>query len=93
MEYWYRLTVQELNKTFAEVKIVYLERMPIKYDKLLEKQITFHVSKLLSLTDDNIKKKEEQEIDELVYKLYGLSYDEILIVDPQTPITRNEYEK
>ena len=24
--------------------------------------------------------------------LYGLTYDEILIVDPETPITREEYE-
>lgn len=37
--------------------------------------------------------KEEQEIDLVVYKLYGLTYDEVLIVDPQTPITREEYEK
>lgn len=35
----------------------------------------------------------EQQIDLLVYHLYGLTYDEILIVDPQTPITREEYEK
>ena len=36
---------------------------------------------------------EEYQIDRLVYRLYGLSYDEVLIVDPQTPITREEYEK
>ena len=35
---------------------------------------------------------EEQTIDKMVYKLYGLSYDEVLVVDPQTPITREEYE-
>ena len=28
----------------------------------------------------------------LVYLLYGLTYDEVLVVDPQTPITREEYE-
>ena len=28
----------------------------------------------------------------MVYHLYGLTYDEVLIVDPQTPITREEYE-
>lgn len=33
----------------------------------------------------------EQEIDRLVYELYGLTYDEVLIVDPETPITREEY--
>ena len=37
--------------------------------------------------------KEEKKIDLLVYKLYGLTYNEVLIVDPQTPITRDEYEK
>jgi hypothetical protein len=34
----------------------------------------------------------ENEIDRLVYKLYGLTFDEILIIDPQTSITREEYE-
>ena len=35
--------------------------------------------------------KEETAIDLLVYHLYGLTYDEVLIVDPETPITRDEY--
>lgn len=34
----------------------------------------------------------ENKIDFLVYHLYGLTYDEVLIVDPETPITREEYE-
>jgi adenine-specific DNA-methyltransferase len=37
--------------------------------------------------------KEEQEIDYLVYKLYGLTYDEVKVVDSGTPITKEEYEK
>ena len=36
--------------------------------------------------------KEENKIDNLVYHLYGLTYDEVLIVAPETPITREEYE-
>lgn len=36
---------------------------------------------------------EEQEIDCLVYHLYGLTYDEVLIVDPETSITEEEYNK
>ena len=35
----------------------------------------------------------EAEIDFFVYKLYGLSYDEVLVVDPETGITREEYER
>lgn len=34
----------------------------------------------------------ENEIDFMVYKLYGLTYDEVLVVDPETPITREQYE-
>lgn len=34
----------------------------------------------------------EDEIDFMVYKLYGLTYDEMLVVDPETPITREQYE-
>lgn len=34
----------------------------------------------------------EFEIDLLVYHLYGLNYDEVLIVDPETPITREKYD-
>ncbi len=35
---------------------------------------------------------EEAQIDNIVYHLYNLTYDEVLIVDPETPITREEYE-
>lgn len=34
----------------------------------------------------------ENQIDHIVYHLYKLEYDEVLIIDPQTPITREEYE-
>jgi len=33
----------------------------------------------------------DNELDHLVYKLYDLTYDEVLIVDPETPITREGY--
>ena len=44
-------------------------------------------------TDSNADtSSEEHQIDRLVYHLYGLTYDEVLIVDPQISITREEYE-
>ena len=45
------------------------------------------------VAEGNDKVKISNEIDFLVYHLYGLTYDEVLIVDPETPITREEYEK
>ena len=35
----------------------------------------------------------EQQIDLIVYHLYNLTYDEVLIIDPEIPISRDEYEK
>ena len=35
----------------------------------------------------------EQEIDRLVYHLYGLTYDEVLIIDPNPPFSRHDFEK
>ena len=33
------------------------------------------------------------EIDRIVYHLYGLTYDDVLIIDPTPPFTREEYEQ
>ena len=35
----------------------------------------------------------EKQIDLLIYKLYGLSYDEVLVVEPEIGITKEDYEK
>ena len=44
--------------------------------------------------DDNDKLEQiKREIDKTVYHLYHLTYDEILIIDPETSIKREEYEK
>jgi hypothetical protein len=34
----------------------------------------------------------ERQIDNIVYHLYGFTYDDILAIDPETSIIRNEYE-
>ncbi|MBO7579814.1 MAG: N-6 DNA methylase [Prevotella sp.] len=34
----------------------------------------------------------ESEIDRLVYQLYGLTYDEVLIIDPNPPFSQEEYD-
>ena len=59
------------------------------------KRIEYLVSRILVIKQENPLSDttiDEQEIDLLVYKLYDLTYDEVLIVDPQTSITREQYE-
>lgn len=48
----------------------------------------------LKINDDPIGEvnKFEKEIDNIVYHIYEFTYDEILIVDPETPITKEEYD-
>ena len=53
-------------------------------DKILFEKSKDHDSDVSSL---------ESEIDFLVYHLYSLSYDEVLIIDPTPPFTREEYER
>ena len=36
---------------------------------------------------------QEQKIDRIVYHLYGLTYDEVLIVDPNPPFNRHDFEQ
>lgn len=53
------------------------------------------VNEILEIKKSDIQintKELENKIDYLVYKLYDLTYDEVLIVDSETPITREEYE-
>ena len=67
-------------------------KLPITSEKQkvqIEKLVNAILQSKLSDADTS---KEESEIDLLVYHLYALTYDEVLIVDPETPIKREEYE-
>jgi len=55
-------------------------------------KLFFELQDAVGKDDDGRIKALESEIDSLVYQLYGLTYDEVLVVDPDTSITREEYE-
>ena len=73
----------------------YFSQVPIALNH--ESEYTFIedlVNNILTLKESKADTlKLEQQIDLIVYHLYGLTYDEVLIVDPDTPITRDEYEQ
>ena len=81
---------------FTKMRTNQLSRLPLNSDM-------FNHNEILEIVDSiiNIKRLDyfsntlmlEQKIDKIFYHLYGLTYDEVLIVDPRTPITREEYEK
>ena len=76
------------NKMFSSVELV---NHTYQYNKhaLLKLPIINDADAIKQLTSID----DEEQIDLLIYHLYGLTYDEVLIVDPEIPITKEEYEK
>jgi len=97
MLYLYRDMVSEEGRTFAQVKTVYIKKIPLKLNNKLETNISELVKKQLELnkrlsgfgdkrTDERAEIEEQIErtdaqIDQLVYKLYGLTAKEQKIIE------------
>ena len=85
------------NQTlFPRVSMKMLKQIPIPIATPEQQQpiinIVNGILKAKEINPSADTKNLEDKIDFLVYHLYGLTYDEVLIVDPETPITRKEYE-
>lgn len=87
------------NKSNLTVNIskTYLEMIPLpNMDKSAEEILTSLVNEIIYLKSKNVlfdTSLLENKVNFIIYKLYNLSYDDILIIEPQTSITRDEYEK
>ena len=92
MRFYYETTFPTLHVQSDELAV-----LPIRRDFIIDypnKQIVALVDSILFANRSTLNSNTialEQQIDLLVYHLYGLTYDEVLIVDPQTLITREEY--
>ena len=89
-----KLTFEKTKGAFTKAKIYHYYNLPIKKTDS-QSVIAKLVNEILTQNQNGNKGKIEQlenKIDFLVYHLYSLTYDEVLVVDPDTPITREEYE-
>ena len=96
MNYVYKNKFKSTKTVFSEIQARSVGELPIKISDMYESEIITHVDNILSIKKINPQADSsalESEVDLLVYCLYNLTYDEVLIVDPETPITREEYEK
>ena len=83
LNYYYKETTSEGGKVFAQVKIEILRQLPIPKIPADQQQpfITLVDKILADKKAGNDTRALEREIDVLVYALYGLSDEEILIVE------------
>jgi len=86
--YFYQLLNFEKGKVFAQVKLTFLRKLPIKritfqnqkpFIELTDKVIS--LKKSSSIEDRKLAQKYEDRIDRLVYELYGLTREEIKLVE------------
>jgi len=92
LNFYYHQLIREEGRVFAQVKTIVLKTLPIK-DIPIEQQQPFVsiVDRILTITEHNDSLKNfqkqakvnslEAEIDQLVYKLYDLTPEEIKIVE------------
>ena len=93
LRFYWKNVFEDKRKTFPKIKGSYLEQMPMvigNTDQVV--QLAKKINEKKRNEQDDACQHELQTIDFLVYHLYGLTYDEVLIVDPETPISREEYE-
>lgn len=96
-QYYYSSKFKSDTELFPKIRIKQARTLPIPFANPKEQQPIINlVDRILNAKRDNPNADTsslEKQIDFLVYHLYGLTFDEVLIVDPETPITRDEYEK
>jgi len=93
-EYWFN-TNGKKRGVGVDIGVKVFRKFPVRVaPKVNQKPIIELVNTILTAKkqDPEADTQElEDKIDHLVYKLYDLTYDEVLIVDPDTKLTREEY--
>lgn len=87
-----------LANGFFRFKPDYIKPFPVPQDipQKMEEAIVKIVDNILEIKNKNQSAttiEYEKQIDLIVYHLYNLTYDDVLVVDPNITITREEYEK
>lgn len=96
LNYCCKASVEEEGRAFAQLKTIYIKRLPfVIASEQIEKQMLILVDNLLKLNKELQKTKleahcnqlqraidhSEKKIDKMVYGLYGLSEEEIKIIE------------
>lgn len=91
IRYYWNIKFEDKRKTFPKIKGTYLEQIPIPSTSNKDvADCALAINNAIESGDDATDLLDR--LDYLVYKLYGLSFDEIQVIDPETSLTREKYE-
>ena len=95
--FWFILkqSCNSIQNNYLNIQIATISKLPIpRVSKAQEVEIAQRVEKILAGKERGKDTTAlEREIDEMVYRLYGLSYEEVKVVDPEFWLSREEYEQ
>jgi len=94
IEFYWRNKFSDNRKTFPKIKGTYLEKIPIANtsDEVKIKIINLIDQILNNKDNNNPSSLLEAKIDLMVYKLYELTYDEVLIIEPDFEMNAVDYD-
>ena len=87
--FWFYKTYCNTDKLFPYIRVSQLAMIPIVNLSQGHAKTLCHYARQICKSPSELL---ENQIDFLVYHLYNLTYDEVLIVDPETPFSREQYE-
>ncbi len=91
IDYWLRINYNSLKMAggYINVGVNEISSLPVNAASINNSTLITMVNQVMESPESFELMK---EIDHIVYHLYELTYDEVLVIDPETPITREEYE-
>jgi adenine-specific DNA-methyltransferase len=93
IEYWLRNKGKIQGNNFQIDKEPLLAIPLCLANEKTTKEIDLLVSKIIEYKSENKETDEfETQINNLVYRLYELTYEEVKIIDPEFPLSKEEYE-
>ncbi len=90
VNYFFSNFFKNAKELFPKIPIKYLKEVPIKLSKGKISKLSKNIQQRRAEGKDTTSL--EQEIDNLVYKLYELTYDEVKVIDPEFSLSKKEYE-
>jgi tRNA1(Val) A37 N6-methylase TrmN6 len=93
--YHFNSSPKATKGAFPKILVEDIRNFPLPiFSNSVKIKITDVVEKIILNKKNNIPSKQfETQIDLMVYKIYQLSYDEVLIVEPEFEMSREDYEK